>query len=217
MLFLTHCCIYTFWLQSLSLTALPWPPPSQSPFPHTFPLLFLKFSSASFNLKNEVPWSSSYFFIYSCLFFSSLLGCIILSIILSLNGISMLFWCFTCNSLVFLPFYTWVLGSLINFKCVIWFILLLLCTIIAISSQEHLVHIRSSLWQDQIFCISSHIIFFSCCFPVITFFIWTCSLTISSLSQLQTRAYYFSAFHNAQEAIMNLAMSCIFLKFFQII
>lgn len=122
MLFLTHCCIYTFWLQSLSLTALPWPPPSQSPFPHTFPLLFLKFSSASFNLKNEVPWSSSYFFIYSCLFFSSLLGCIILSIILSLNGISMLFWCFTCNSLVFLPFYTWVLGSLRNFKCVIWFI-----------------------------------------------------------------------------------------------
>lgn len=177
-------------------------------------------TSAAFNLKNEAPWRSSYFFICSYLFLPSLLGCIILSIIFSLNGILMSFWCFTCNSLVFLPFYTWVLGSLRNFIGVLsglsfyLFALLLLFPLKNILSTLEAQYVKT---KYTVFLLTSSPLFFSCCSPVNTFVIWTCSLTISSLSQLQTRAHYLSAFHNVQGTIINLAMSCIFLKFFQII
>lgn len=131
----------------------------------------------------------------------------------------MSFWCFTCNSLVFLPCYTQVLGSLRNFIGVPSGFSFYLCTVTAISFRNILSTLEAHHVKTKypVFLLTLSSSFFCCCFPVITFVICTCSLTISSLSQLQTRAHYLFAFHNAQEATMNLAMSYIFLKFFQII
>lgn len=87
-----------------------------------------------------------------------------------------------------------------------------------ITSQEHLVHIRSSPSQNQACIISSHISFsiFQSLFPF--HHIYHLNSTTSFLSQTQATAHYLSASHYAQEEnIMNSATFCIFLlKSFQI-
>lgn len=171
-------------------------------------------TSASFNPRNEASWRSSYFFIYSCLFFSFLLGCIILSIIFSLNGSSVSFWCFTCNSLVFLPFYTWALGSLKNFIGVLsglsfyLFALLLPFPLRNILStlEAHCVKTKY-----PVFLLTSSSSFFCCCFPVL------CYLDLFFNHILPFPAANQSTLSFCQEAIMNLAVSYIFLKFFHTI
>lgn len=132
----------------------------------------------------------------------------------------MSFWCFTCNGVV-LPFYTWILGSLRNFTGVLsgfFFYLFVLLLWFLPRNVLPTLEARHVKTKHTIFRLTSASLFISHCFPITTFIIWTYSLTLSFLSQMQAIARYLSAFHYVQdENIMNLATSYIFfLKSFQI-